>query len=80
MLEMLSKSRRVIGVKQTTRAIREGIALRVFVAEDAESRLTDPVCALCRESGVELTRVETMRELGQACGIEVGAATAALTR
>ena len=80
MLEMLSKSRRVIGVKQTTRAIREGIALRVFVAEDAESCLTDPVCALCRESGVELTRVETMRELGQACGIEVGAATAALTR
>ena len=80
MLEHLAKSRRVIGVKQTTRAIREGKADRVFAAGDAELRLTDPVRALCREAGIPLTEVETMRALGQACGIAVGAAVAAVLR
>ena len=80
MLEMLSKSRRVIGIKQTTRALQNGEAAEVFVALDAETRLTAPVRALCRETGIPLEEVETMRALGQACGIEVGAAVAAILR
>ena len=80
MTESLSKSRRVIGVKQTTRAIREGTAAQVFLADDAETRLTDPVRQLCRENGIPMTEVESMRALGRACGIEVGAAVAAILR
>ena len=78
MLEMLSKARKVIGVKQTKKAVENGEAVHVFLAKDAEKRLTDPVRALCAASGVPLTEVASMRKLGQACGIEVGAAVAAI--
>jgi ribosomal protein L7Ae-like RNA K-turn-binding protein len=32
----------------------------------------------CRLAGVELVKVASMAELGQACGIQVAAATAAI--
>ena len=58
----------------------ENKARHAFVAKDAEERVTADFCALCARHGVEITRVDTMRELGAACGIEVGAAVAVLLR
>jgi ribosomal protein L7Ae-like RNA K-turn-binding protein len=40
--------------------------------------VTAPVIALAKEAGVALTMVPTMKELGQACQIEVGAAVAGI--
>lgn len=80
MLDLLSKARKVIGVRQTTKAVQNGEAVQVFVACDAEARLVAPLRALCEASGVPLTEAESMRALGQACGIEVGAAVAAILR
>lgn len=48
---MLKKARKVIGVKQTKKAVERGEAIRVFLARDAEARLTGPVRALCEASG-----------------------------
>ena len=80
LLDLLSKARKVIGVRQTTKAVQNGEAVQVFVACDAEARLVAPLRALCEASGVPLTEAESMRALGQACGIEVGAAVAAILR
>ena len=77
MLSLLTKTEKTVGVKQTTRAILAGRAEAVYVAWDAEERLTDPVRALCRERGIPVFEVQTMHRLGQACGIAVGAAVAA---
>ena len=52
MLSQLKQGSRVVGVKQTRRAIGEGRAARVFVAEDADSRVTAPVEALCQEKSI----------------------------
>lgn len=52
----------------------------MFLARDAEARVLDPVVVLCREQNVECVYVDTMSELGQQCGINVGAATAAVLR
>lgn len=79
-MDLLAKARRVIGVRQTKKAVENGEAAHVFLACDAEARLTAPVRALCEASGVPLTEVESMRALGQACGIDVGAAVAAVLR
>jgi len=49
----------------------------VFLAQDADTRVTEPVAALCREQGVETESVPTMAQLGSACGIAVGSAVAA---
>lgn len=69
-----------IGTKQTIRMINLGLAEEVYVAQDADPRITSKVVALCNEASVKVTYVDTMKELGRACGIEVGAATVAIVR
>ena len=79
-LQELKNAKRVVGIKQLRKALRDGSAAKVFIADDADFRLTDPVKAACEETGVPAVIVATMSELGQACGIEVGAAVAAILR
>lgn len=67
----------VVGAKQTRRAVESGKARRVFLAHDADPRVTDPIAALCGEKGIPLERERSMKELGRACGIAVGCAVAA---
>jgi large subunit ribosomal protein L7A len=70
----LRDTRKLIGVKQSGRALREGSVRRAFFAEDAEDRLIKPLQALCDDQAVPYERIPSMQELGRACGIEVGAA------
>jgi len=67
-----------IGTKQTTRMVELGKAVEVFVANDADPRITLKIVSLCKKMGVKVTYVDTMKQLGKACGIEVGAAMAAV--
>ena len=78
MLTDLKTAKRVTGAKQVTRALKSGSAQRVFLAENADPRITEPVADLCREQGVETVSVPTMAALGSACGIAVGSAVAAI--
>lgn len=67
-----------IGTKQTLKIVEQGLAAEVYVAEDADARVTSKIIALCEKQGIKLTYVATMRELGKACGIEVGASAVAV--
>ena len=78
MLSDLKTGTKVTGAKQVTRALKNGSARRVYLAQDADPRVTEPVEILCREQGVETVAVPAMTELGAACGIAVGSAVAAL--
>ncbi|MDO4516585.1 MAG: ribosomal L7Ae/L30e/S12e/Gadd45 family protein [Bacillota bacterium] len=78
MLTDLKTAKKVTGVKQVTRALKNGSARRVFLADNADPRVTEPVEDLCREQGVETVNVPTMAALGAACGIAVGSAVAAV--
>jgi large subunit ribosomal protein L7A len=69
-----------IGVKQTTKAINEGIALKVYVAKDADEYITRRIVELAEEKNVEIVYVETTKQLGRACKIDVGAATAVIVK
>lgn len=69
-----------IGTKQTKKAIEKKEANLVFVARDAEKRVTEPLLKLCEEKGIEVVLIATMQELGRLCGIEVGSATAAIVQ
>ena len=80
MLEELKAREKVVGVKQSRRAVRDGLALRVFLAADADPALTGPIREQCRESHVPVTEDYTMEQLGQAAGIQVGAAVVALLK
>lgn len=67
-----------VGTKQTLRVVEHGKAIEVFVAKDADPRITSKVIELCEKQGIKLTYIDTMKQLGKQCGIDVGAATAAI--
>ncbi|WP_435922618.1 ribosomal L7Ae/L30e/S12e/Gadd45 family protein [Paenibacillus sp. DYY-L-2] len=69
-----------IGTKQTMKMVELGRADEVYVAEDADPRLTSKIIAICNQRNVKVTLVDTMQNLGKACGIEVGAAMAAIVK
>ncbi len=69
---------RAVGASQTVKAVRKGRALLVLVARDADRKVTEPVVRAAQEGAVPLAEVDSMRELGRACGIAVGAAAAAV--
>ena len=74
----LTAKDKVVGLKQTRRAVLQGTARRVYLACDADPALTEPLLALCRERGVEADGALTMQQLGRICGIAVPAAAAAV--
>lgn len=80
MLSQLENGPRAVGARQTVRALRAGRARRVYLAGDAAPAVTGPVERLSRELSVEVEWADTMQQLGQACGIAVGTAAAAVLK
>jgi len=77
--ELINSARhKVVGTKQTIKALENGEVEKVFIARDAEERIIRPVVSLCEENNIEPLYVETMSQLGKLCGIKVKAATAAI--
>ena len=68
----------VVGVKQLKKAVRDRRARYVFLAQDADPAITEPLAELCGGSDIHVAWVPSMAELGRSCGIEVGAAAAAV--
>ncbi|MCH5185192.1 MAG: ribosomal L7Ae/L30e/S12e/Gadd45 family protein [Oscillospiraceae bacterium] len=69
-----------VGYKQTMRALNESKALRVFLAMDSDDKIIRSVREQCGLKNVETEEVDTMRELGEKCGIEVKASCAVLIK
>ena len=78
--ELLAGHNFVVGAKQLKKALKNGIASRVFLATNADPALTEPIAQMCGNYDVEVVWVRSMTDLGHACGIEVGAAAAATLR
>ncbi|GGJ29160.1 ribosomal L7Ae/L30e/S12e/Gadd45 family protein [Paenibacillus hunanensis] len=76
----LQDARIKIGTKQTMRNVEQGQAEEVYIAQDAEQHLITKIVQLCEKHNVKVTYVETMKELGKACGIEVGSAMAVVLK
>ena len=68
----------VVGAKQLKKAVTMGRARYVFLAENADPAVTQPLAQLCQAQQVQTAWVPSMAELGRACGIDVGAAAAAV--
>lgn len=68
------------GVRQVLRALEAGTVDTVFLAADAEPKLQARVREACGRCGAAVIEAESMHALGQACGLGVGAACAALRR
>ena len=80
MISELSGSNKVVGAKQVRRALRDGRAARLYIAMDADPRLLQPLVQEAVNRQVPIQQVSSMKELGESCGIAVGAAVAVLLR
>ena len=67
----------VVGTKQLRKALENGRARWVWLAENADPAITEPLEALCLRMRVDYDWVPSKEDLGRRCGIEVGAAAAA---
>lgn len=78
MLTELENAAKVVGVKQVRRALSAGQAKCLYLAKDADPQLTAPLERQAAERGVNVVWADSMKALGRACGIAVGAAMAAI--
>jgi len=67
-----------IGSKQTVKALKRDLAKLVYVADDADRHVAEPVIRICEEKKVPIVKVDSMRNLGKACGIKVECAAVAI--
>ena len=75
--EILRGKTLVVGAKQLRKSLQKGVALQVLLAKNADPAITEPIAALSQQNNVPFAWVASMAELGDLCGIEVGAAAAA---
>ena len=79
MLDALRDARRrAVGAKETLKAVQNGEAKIVYLALDADEHVLRPLRAALARRPVTVYEAESMKALGRACGIEVGAAAAAV--
>lgn len=74
------KSRLIIGVKQTLKAMKNGQISEVYLAEDADRFVTQQVEELAKTLDIPCRRVDSKKKLGESCGINVGASAVGIKR
>lgn len=74
----LSGQRLFVGIKQATKAVKTGKAVKAYVANGVEMKMRNAFVKLCKLNGVSLEVVKSADELGAMCGIEVAASVAAV--
>lgn len=80
MLEKLKNAKKIVGTRRLLRAIQAGEIEEAYVARDADLYIVRQVREACQKAGVRMVEVDTMVQLGQACGVEVKTASAGILR
>ena len=80
MLSELTSREKVVGLKQTRRAVQSGRAECVWLGTDADPEVLAPLRSACHEASVAVVETLTMAEIGKACGITIRAAACATIR
>ena len=80
MRDLADPDKRIVGLKQVLKGASEGVVEKVFIASDVDEVIRQKVITVCDAQGISYEEVFSMIELGNACKIEVGAATAGLLK
>ena len=62
MLELLKSRNKAIGIKQTLRAVENDAAGKVYIARDADEKVTGKLKEYCLSKAVEIEYVDTMKQ------------------
>ena len=80
-MEMLkAAAKKAVGTKEVLRALKTNEAACAFVASDIDTFLYQKVTRACAEVFVPVIKVESNKELGKVCGLQIGCAAAAVLK
>ncbi len=77
-MHMLDRSKLKIGMKQVHKELERDNVSKLYVSLDADEYVTRNLIRIANDKHIEIIYVESMKELGKACQIDVGAATAVI--
>lgn len=78
MFEEFDKTKVKTGFKEVLKLISEKKAVKVYIAEDCDESFKEKALAAAQRAGIPAEYAPSMKELGKACKIDVGASCAAL--
>lgn len=67
-----------VGLKETIKAVKRGQVREVILAQDTDQHVQIQIVNACLHHQVPTAYVDSMKELGKACGIDVGTASVAI--
>lgn len=73
-------AKRIVGTKQVLKHINQQSVSILYLALDADEFVKEQLKSAYEGQQLEIIEVATMQELGSLCGIDVGAACAALLK
>ena len=71
-------AKKAVGLNQTKKVLKNGTAKKIFAARDANEQFLLQIKKMCEGLAVDIDESMTMKELGEACKIEVGCAVCAV--
>ncbi|MDD6214089.1 MAG: ribosomal L7Ae/L30e/S12e/Gadd45 family protein [Firmicutes bacterium] len=77
MISSEEKANLIVGYKQVCKSIKNKTCKKIFIADDCSANMFENIAAL--SDGIEVVHIDTMRALGELCGIDVSASCAAVT-
>ena len=80
MENLKSAAKKAVGTKAVLRALASKEAARVYVASAIDTFLYQKVTRACAEAAVPVIKVESNKELGKVCGLQIGCAAAAVLK
>lgn len=78
--ELAMQAKRIVGMKQVLRALEKDALQTVFIAKDADDFIYRRVLNAADAHHANVIRIETMKELGQLCKVDVKTAVAGILR
>ena len=78
-IKLLSE-KKVIGLRQVNRGIKENQIRCVLIADDTECNIRLELVKTCRNARIPVTRVPSKSELGRTLGIEVDCSTVGILK
>lgn len=74
------EGKKVVGIKETIKMIKNNQCEKVLIAKNAETKIIKPLVDLAENKSLNIEYIDTMKDLGKLCGIDVGAAAAAVLK
>lgn len=72
------QSRMIIGTKQTLKAMNNNEVEEVFIAADVDAFISNQLIEAAKQMDVPYTVVDSKKNLGKTCNIDVGASVVAI--